>query len=65
MENIFNSRAKRWSEYSSPNFSNEFHRLVTGRKFLISLTYTFDYGKEVDDNIDISGSNKIESSVIK
>lgn len=65
VENVFNSRAKGWTRFTSPLFSTEQTSLATGRRAVINLSYTFGFGKRVDQSIDISGPETVESSVNK
>lgn len=65
VNDIFNTRAKKWSRFSSSNFDYDRNEYMTGRKFSVSLTYTIGYGKKVDRSINIDGPHAIDSGVIK
>lgn len=61
--NIFHKYMKTRTRFTSPHFSTNYTNLQTGRQFVVSLTYTFGFGRRVDRNIDISGPQEVESSV--
>lgn len=65
VDDIFNTRTRHWRRFRSSNYDFVKYEYLTGRKFSISLTYTFGYGKKVDQSIDISGAESISSSVLK
>lgn len=65
VENVFHSRAKEWTRFTSALFNTEQTCLATGRRAVINLSYTFGFGKRVDHSIDISEPETIESSVNK
>lgn len=65
IEDIFNTRTRHWSEFHSGSYSFETYEYLTGRKFYIGLSYTIGYGKKIDQSIDISGPQSVESSVLK
>ncbi len=62
---IFNTRSKSWTKFQSDCYDKDTNQYGTGRKFGVSLTYTFGYGKKVDQSIDISGPQSVDSSVLK
>lgn len=64
VEDILNTRSKSWLKFTSPNYSTYYDRLETGRRFSMNLTYTFGYGKKVDNSIDISGPEVSKSNVL-
>lgn len=64
LENLFNNKRKSWTSFTSPHYSSYMSKHVTGRKFVCTMTYTFDYGKKVDRRIDISGPESIKTSVL-
>ncbi|MDE6268737.1 MAG: outer membrane beta-barrel protein [Muribaculaceae bacterium] len=53
--------------YRSPNYNYDSSEALRsfGRRFSLSFTYTFGWGKKVDQNIDISSGAGVESSVRK
>lgn len=63
VKNIFNKYRKSWGEYVSDYYCSSYHDYSNERKIIVSLSYTFGYGKKVDRSIDISGTQSIESSV--
>lgn len=63
VENVFHSKTKGWSRFTSPLFNTEQTSFATGRCAVINLSYTFGFGKRVDHSIDISGPETVESSV--
>ena len=65
VDDIFNTRTKHWTRFRSSNYDFVKNEYLTGRKFSVSLTYTFGYGKKVDRSIDISGPQSVDSSVLK
>lgn len=64
-ENILNNKQKSWVHFTSPNFASKYNYLETGRTFSINLTYTFGYGKKVDNGIDINGPASAKTSVLQ
>ncbi len=65
IEDIFNSRHKSRSEFSSPNYHVRNDNMEIGRRVSINLTYTFGYGKKINREIEIDGPSSIETSVVK
>lgn len=65
VDDIFNTRTRHWTRFRSSNYDFVKYEYLTGRKFSISLTYTFGYGKKVDKSINVSGPQSVESSVLK
>ncbi len=65
VDDIFNTRTRHWTRFRSSNYDFVKYEYLTGRKFSVSLTYTFGYGKKVDRSIDISGPQSVDSSVLK
>ncbi len=62
---IFNTRSKSWTKFQSNCYDIVSNQYGTGRKFGVSLTYTFGYGKKVDQSIDISGPQSVDSSILR
>ena len=62
--NIFNKRIKSTRSYQSPSY--DFHKLIfdQGRHLMFSVTYTFDYGKKVDRNINNNSQLDINTSIL-
>ena len=65
IEDIFNNHRKSWVQYNSPNLNYHYNYLETGRAISINLTYTFGYGKKVDNRIDITGPESVKTSVYR
>lgn len=65
VEDLFNNRRKSWIHYSSPNYVSKYDCLETGRTVSVNLTYTFGYGKKVDNRIDINGPESVKTSVLQ
>lgn len=65
IEDIFNNKRKSWIHYNSPNYATRYNYLETGRNFSINLTYTFGYGKKVDNRIDIQAPESAKTSVLQ
>lgn len=64
LENIFHEKARSRREYSSTFLMSSQTILETGRRLKVTLTYTFGFGRKTDRNIDISGPETVESSVL-
>lgn len=64
VEDIFNKKGKKKYTYTSPNYSSYLEKRKWGRCLVLSLTYTFGYGKKVDRSIDISGTSNSKTSII-
>lgn len=65
IEDVFNNKRKSWVHYSSPNYVTKYNYFETGRTFSINLTYTFGYGKKVDNRIDINGPESVKTSILQ
>ena len=65
VDNIFNKKSKIITNEILGNvISNEISR-KTGRSVMVDLTYTFGYGKKVEENLNIGISERIESAILK
>ncbi|MCM1405091.1 MAG: outer membrane beta-barrel protein [[Clostridium] fimetarium] len=65
VEDILNTRTKSRTTLHSGEYSSFVNKYETGRVFKIYLSYTFGYGKKVDQSIDISGPQSVDSSVLR
>lgn len=65
IEDIFNNKRKSWIHYSSSNYVTKYDYLETGRTFSVNLTYTFGYGKKVNNRIEISGPESAKTSILQ
>ena len=65
VKDVFNKYHKTWDYYVSEYYNTSFKNLEQNRKIVISLTYTFGYGKKVDKDISISGTEDNGTSVRK
>lgn len=63
IEDAFNDKRKSWIHYTSPSYVTNYDYLETGRTFSVNLTYTFGFGKKVDNRIDITGPQDVKTSV--
>lgn len=63
VKNIFHNHAKKWRRYTSDHLLTDYRSIETGTKLSINISYTFGFGKKVDQSIDISQPNKVESGV--
>ncbi|MDE7446959.1 MAG: outer membrane beta-barrel family protein [Lachnospiraceae bacterium] len=65
VDNLFNKKSKIITDEILGNvISNEISR-KTGRSVMVDLTYTFGYGKKVEENLNIGISERIESAILK
>ena len=65
VDNIFNKKSKIITDEILGNvISNEISR-KTGRSVMVDLTYTFGYGKKVEENLNIGIGERIESAILK
>ncbi len=62
---LLHSKADFRTDYISACYSYSDVSKGYGRSLNINITYTFDYGKKVDHNIQVSGAEAVDSSVIK
>lgn len=63
IQDIFHNHHKSWIRYNSPYFNSRYNYLETGRAISVNLTYSFGYGKKVDNSIDIIGPESTKTSV--
>lgn len=62
--NVFNSRSRSTIMTDAGVYSISNENLSKGRYAMLTLTYTFGYGKKVDRNINISGPSAVQSGVL-
>ncbi|MDE7180947.1 MAG: outer membrane beta-barrel family protein [Muribaculaceae bacterium] len=65
IEDLFNNKRESWIHYTSPNYVTKKSYFETGRTFSVNLTYTFGYGKKVDNRIDINGPESVTTSILQ
>ena len=64
VDDLFHKKYKSYSYTYSDVLTTEVTSWSTGRKLKINLTYTFGYGKKVDQNINISVPLSSDSSIL-
>lgn len=66
IEDIFHNKHKEWSCYTSAHFSQNVDLWRTGRILKISASYTFGFGRRLQDpSILLEGPSEVKSSVVK
>ena len=64
VRDIFHKKRERWSMYNSNYYVSDGKEWTTGRYFVLTASYTFDYGKKVDKSIDINSPELVGTSVL-
>lgn len=64
LENVFNTYYNGWTKMISPHYYSLYNSRETGRKLSLNFSYTFGYGKKVNENIDVSLPNDISSGIV-
>ena len=64
LENVFNTYYKGWTKMISPHYYSFYNSRETGRKLSLNFSYTFGYGKKVNESIDVSLPNDISSGIV-
>lgn len=64
VENLFNNKRKEWIKMVTPCYERSYNNFETGRAFVLSVSYTFGYGKKVNRSIDVQGPASVKTSVI-
>lgn len=64
VKDIFHKKEKNIETYTASHYYYDFEKYITGRCAEIQLTYTFGYGKKIDESIDIYTPENGNSSVL-
>ena len=64
VRDIFHTKNERQVWYDSSYFTSSRIEKMTGRYFVVSASYTFDYGKKIDRMIDMKSPVSLGSSVL-
>lgn len=62
--NLYHKHARKITDSAAGDLTSHSIEWSTGRHFNISLTYTFDYGKKVDPQINVGEYSESDTSVI-
>lgn len=63
-QNLFQKKLHDYSTYFSPNYITIRDGYTSGRKAVITISYTFDYGKKTDRNIEIDSPATTEGAYV-
>lgn len=64
LENVFNTYYKGWTKMNSPHYNFFYNSRETGRRLRLNFSYTFGYGKKVNENIDVNLPTDISSGIV-
>lgn len=64
IKNVFNTYYKSWTKMNSPHYYYFHNSRETGRQLSLNFSYTFGYGKKVNENIDVNLPSDISSGIV-